>query len=82
MTDKVESIYVYVEVGPSGAESIVGAHLPGIGHTPLVSSRERLLPGLDELARQHARRAGVSVELRQFAGPAERVKVFGPEGSA
>jgi hypothetical protein len=79
-TDRAESIFVYVEVMPGGAEGIVGALVPGMGMTPLVTSRANLLPAFDELARQHARANGCAVELRQYRGPADVLKVFDREG--
>jgi hypothetical protein len=79
MADKAEAIYVYIEIGPDGEEGIAGIVAPGMGNMPMITSRERVLPGLDRLAQSHARASGRRVELRRYTA-VEVIRGFEPKG--
>lgn len=67
----VRELFVWVATDATGAEGIVAGILPGLGATPLVSSKRAAAERMEPAAREAQRRsivAGqpVSIDLRRF----------------
>lgn len=68
-TQRITEMWVWVAIQPGEGEGIISAEVSGLGHMPLVTSKERvarnLMPEFAERARM-LMPAGSSIELRRF----------------
>jgi hypothetical protein len=82
MSHKVEGIYVFVEIDGGGNERIVGYGVCGAMMGMVTSVRE-VAHALIPIARLHAQRVGVRVEMRHIGGPTRVLEIwdYAPEAA-
>jgi hypothetical protein len=65
-TREPESLWAWVSEYPDGSTGLVGAYVPTMGHTPLLSRSEWAVRKFQPLAKAHAETTGQRVWLRRY----------------
>jgi hypothetical protein len=62
----IDRVYVFLSEDAKGFNGIVAGILPGIGSTPLVTSKRKVAESLIPVAQEAANRTGLKVGLYAF----------------